>query len=164
MRPAWSLTALDLDGRNTHSLKPDFFGENMIEYTVYDRQADDFLLKHRLSIHAERLAFEPPLWAMDGSPCGERYRVSITRLDDVYAVIDFHYWSSFNDALRNRRPSNYDMLTCVSTSAYVPTNVEAIYAEFGDMPPVQAEIAKEHAQQLQEFFSAAEMFDLAEIV
>lgn len=134
------------------------------EYTEYDRQADDFLTKYHLSIHAELLPFEKPPWLNENGVCGERYNVSISRMnhDDV---LSFVYWSSYNDALEERRPNNYDVLTCVSSSAHSPTNAYEVRYEFGEnMPLDQCEAVAAEAKRFQEFFSDEELADLAKIV
>ena len=133
-------------------------------YTEYDRQADTFLSNYRLSIHAELLSFELPEWLEDGHPIGQRYNVSITRLDDPPITIEFKFWSSYNDALADVRPSNYHILACVSSNAYAPIDADGVLSEYGDMERSQAEDVAKEAVRLQSFFNEEELRDLGEII
>lgn len=136
----------------------------MEKYTEYDRQADEFLSKYRLGISTRLMKFKPPQWAGKESVIGKRYRVTIKRLDKQGETISFEYWNSFNDAQNGVEPSHYDILTCVSSDAFAPTDPDEVCECFGDVRPSHAIKIANAAKKFQAFFTKEELDDLGEIV
>jgi hypothetical protein len=128
----------------------------------YEQQANNFLNKHGLLLHAQLVPFAPPSWLGENGVCGDKYRVSLIRKNGQ-GVFEFDYWSSYNDAQKQDRPTEYDILTCLSSDAYLPDSVDEMLREFGGNDRKQAQAAVTHAKALRKFLSEQELQDIGEI-
>lgn len=61
------------------------------------------------------------------------------------------------------KPSDYDILACISGDMFGSTNPDEIYEEFGEMKPSRALHIAEHNLKLQSFFSEAERLKIADV-
>lgn len=132
-------------------------------YGDYEKQAQDFLDKHYLSIRAAFKGDKCPPWDDDKHIHGDRYRVTIRRYGPQRASISFDFWNSYNDARNGKRPSAYDVLAMISSEAYAPIDPDEVAAEYDEMKPSQAIAVARFDKRLQAFFTEAELEDLAEI-
>jgi len=127
----------------------------------YEQQAESFLTEHGLSI---RMAFKGdrcPPWETGLCTHGDRYRITIKRVTGT--SISFDFWNSQADMQTNKRPTAYDVLTCISSDAFSPTDPDEVAEEFGNMRPSQAIAIARFATKLQAFFDEEELEALSEI-
>lgn len=127
----------------------------------YEQKANEFLNKHGLIVHAQLVPFTPPSWLGSNGVCGEKYRVSLIRKNGQ-GIFEFDYWGSYNDAQKQERPTEYDILTCVSSDAHLPDTVSEMLREFGG-DNEQAKAAVQAGKALRKFLTEQELHDIAEI-
>jgi hypothetical protein len=145
-----------------------------MERTDYDKQAQEFLNRFGLTVKAAFGTSKCPPWDEHKHGCthGDQYRVTIKRIgaDRVYykgepgpRSISFDFWNSYADMRANKRPTAYDILACISSNAYAPTDPDEVSEEYGGVKPSQAIAVARFARRLQDFFSEGEIEALAEI-
>lgn len=93
----------------------------------------------------------------DWSPSGFHYRVKITNGGASYS---FDFWDCADNASKGKRPTAYDILSCVASDSYY-SKAELI-DELG-LPFSQALKALEHAKQIVALFTPKELEQLREI-
>jgi hypothetical protein len=91
---------------------------------------------------------------------GDRYKVTLRK---GRRSLRFDFWNSMHDAQRGIEPGYYDVLSCVSSDAHMPTDPDEVVDELGEMPPSQAIATAKFAERLQAFFTEGELEQLAEI-
>jgi len=146
----------------------------IMERTDYDKQAQDFLDKHGLTIRAAFKGDRCPPWDDHKRGCthGDRYRVTIKRNAEEFGSsitafgprsISFDYWNSYHDMRESKRPTAYDVLTTVGSDSQPPTDADEVLEEYGPMKIAQARLVATFARRLQDFFTEQELEDLSEI-
>lgn len=77
----------------------------------------------------------------------------------------FDYWGSIADTLVKfpRKPTAYDILSCINSDASCPETADDVYAVFGDMNPSRAEQIARASREWQQFFTCKELVALSEI-
>lgn len=133
----------------------------------YEKQATDFLSKYSLAVLVENPHDAKfPFWAGETERIGTHYLVTLHRLDERgYSLnsLTFDYWGSYSDKEAGRKPTDYDILSCLSSDINMPTDPDYVYEEMGPMKPSQCTAVAKFAQDLQDFFTEEEQADLAEI-
>ena len=128
----------------------------------YEQQARDFLGAFGLTLN---IAFKgdkcPPWEILCNASHGDRYRVTLRRKDSK--SISFDFWNSWKDSHEGKRPTAYDVLACISSDAYAPTDPDEVAEEYGDIKPSQAIAVAKFAKRLQAFFIDDELEALSEI-
>ncbi len=112
----------------------------------YDIQAESFLVKHGIRFAATNPKAEcPPFCADDKNHHakgthihGLRYFIVMERgtidrgvKSPDFADISFPFWNSHNDAQAGRKPTPYDVLSCLSRDIYTPDSFEEFCSECG---------------------------------
>ncbi len=158
------------------------------ESTDYNKQANDFLTEHHLTLDTAFKGDKCPPWRKGkptsrdacpecGSVHGDLYRVTIRRPthDAVWSngepgprSLSFNFWGSYADQQDGNRPSAYDVLACISSEVYCPESFGLFCSDFGyDQDSRQAEATFKRcaafAVKLGAFFSESELEALAEI-
>ena len=139
----------------------------------YELQAIEFLKTHNLSmLIAESKIQDAPTWCENGKH-GTKYDVRIigTEFRTVYGgtpiedcrTLDFPFWNSLHAKQEGSRPTEYDILACISSDANAPTTADEVYQEFGDMLPSKCEAVARFARELQSFFTPSELDALGAI-
>jgi hypothetical protein len=117
-----------------------------------------------LRMTAEQVGTECPKWGQKNGRCehihGLHYKVTLRRRG---RSLSFDFWNSQHDAQKGKEPGYYDILSCVSADASMPTDPDEIAEEFGPMPPSQAIAAATFSARLMAFFSGEELRQLSEI-
>jgi len=140
-----------------------------MERSEYETRAQAFLDKYGLTIKAAFKGDRCPPWEDGRCIHGDRYRITIKRLnanafDPGPRSISFDWWNSLNDMQHDKRPTAYGILSSVSSEVYAPTDADGVAEEYGDgIKPSQAIAIAKFAKRLQEFFDDEELEDLAEI-
>ena len=128
----------------------------------YEKQTSEFLEAHGLTIRAAFKGDKCPAWENEGSHIhGDCYRITIRRKGG--RSVSFDFWNSQADSQNDKRPTPYDILSCVSADAFSPTDPDEVAAEYGDMKPSQAIAVARFAKRLQAFFWEDELEALGEI-
>ena len=87
-----------------------------------DKQANRFLDRFGLTIHADLLGSDVPPWGEGQSH--DHFRVSVMDKGEERAPLEFDYWASLHSTEKNYRPTNYEILACLSEDLRVdPTNL-----------------------------------------
>lgn len=101
-----------------------------------------------------------PPWCKDNQHVhGDHYRVSLMRKDDEDSILEFDYWNSQNSKEKGERPSNYELLACISSMAHTSTDPYEVEQEFG-VDDDHARLIANEAERHHSFFSAEELEDL----
>lgn len=127
----------------------------------YDLEADKFCEQYGLVIHADYTnSGRCPPWCRDNEHVhGDHYHISIMRKDSD-EVLEFDYWNSQVSKDKGERPSNYEILACVSHQALMPEDPLHVIHEMGDMKLDRAQKIAEEGERFRQFFSVEEMGDL----
>ena len=134
--------------------------------TDYQKQANDFLKKHGLTLKAIPTDSGkcPPF--CDGKHIhGDEHKITIRR---GRQSISFKFWNSLNDSQNGKAPTAYDVLACISSDSSCPETFEDFCGDYGyDEDSRKAEktfkILSAFARKLCAFFSEEELTDLSEI-
>jgi hypothetical protein len=132
----------------------------------YEAKAKAFLKKFGFKIKTVFRGDRCPPWEKAGSGCvhGDRYVITISASHSrTRKSISFDFWNSLNDMQARKAPTEYDVLTCISSDASYPTDPDEVAREVGDMPPSQAIAVAKFAKKLQNFFTEKEIEALSEI-
>lgn len=144
----------------------------------YEAQAQKFLDKYGLTVHAAFKGDKCPAWDEGRCIHGDRYRVTIRRrytaetcpgrpcgdcCDHRGRSITFDFWNSHRDMQEGKRPTAYDVLACISSDATLPTDPDELMEELGLMKVSQALASVRFTKRLQAFFSDEEIEALGEI-
>lgn len=78
-----------------------------------EKMANRFLDRFDLVIHADLLGFDAPPWCEQGV-AHDHYWVSIMDKTEQREPLQFDYWNSFRSKEEDYRPTNYEILSCVS--------------------------------------------------
>lgn len=132
-----------------------------MEYKDYEAQAQRFLDKFNLTLKAAFKGDKCPPWDDSKHIHGDRYRVTIKRQNRQ--SISFDFWNSLSDKQDGKRPTAYDVLSCIGSDAQMPTDPDEVVEEMGEMKPSQAIAVAKFAKKLQAFFTEDELEKLAEI-
>lgn len=133
-----------------------------MEHRDYEAQAQRFLDKFNLTLKTAFKGDKCPAWDNAEHIHGDRYRVTIKR-QNSNASISFDFWNSFNDKVNGKRPTAYDILSCISSDINMPTDPDEVVEELGEMKPSIAIATAKFAKKLQAFFTDAEKQQLTEI-
>ena len=76
----------------------------------YEKQADDFLVKHKIGFKAVFKDDKRPLWCDGGCMHGKRHLVTFKRNGGRFSL---SFWNSFNDAMKGKEVTAYDVLASV---------------------------------------------------
>ncbi len=138
-----------------------------MEHTEYEAQARRFLETNNLTIKTAFKGDKCPHWDNSKHIHGDRYRVTIKRIYNIWNgqphSISFDFWNSLHDKESGNKPTAYDVLACISSDAYMPTNPDEVVAELGEMKPSQAIATANFAKKLQSFFTKEELEQLSKI-
>jgi hypothetical protein len=134
-----------------------------MESKDYDQHARGVAQSIGLSVKIARGVLQScPPWS---KPCdhahGTRYTVTLTNTRGEHLA--FPFWGSMHDRALGKTPTVYDVLSCVSSDASMPTDPDRVVEELGPMKPSQAVAAAEFARKLRGFFRRAELERLGEI-
>jgi hypothetical protein len=147
----------------------------------YEKQAQDFLQKHRIKFRATLSDSKTPAWA-DGDKHGHHYRVTLSKERPTYRLyeeiaeqakpvyrITFDFWGSIADAEVGKTDVGaYDVLACISGDANCPETFADFCGEFGyESDSIKAlqtfRRVSSFAKRLQAFFTAQEIEELCQI-
>jgi hypothetical protein len=154
--------------------------------STYDQQAKTFLesnnLRLRITLYPADMQ-APPKWAFSESGQrverhGLKYRVVLTRSDNI-GQLSFDFWDSIHNREqlekvrvrvmgRKFRPSDYDVLACISSDQYCPDTFADFCSEYGYETDSRKALAmfrrcRYFAKRIRAFFTEAELTQLAEI-
>jgi len=153
--------------------------------TEYDLKAEAFLKKHGLSIEAVRAVpnecppFDPEKCGKGEHIHGDKFWITIERHipPSEITTLEFPFWDSLQDKQKRdaghpygakRKPTAYDVLSCISNETECPLTFEEFCNEFGydeDSRRAYAtfERVREFALRAQRFFTEEERGDLWQI-
>ena len=162
----------------------------MTHASEYEQQAQAFLDKHGLKFRATCAPSDfqrPPDWADDPSAKhGLLYKVTLWRGKNGVGRLSFDFWDSLHNreivergewrgachsdriAAKKARPTAYDVLACIGSDVQCPETFEDFCGDYGlDKDSRKAEATWQRcvkfAGQLRDFFTEAEIDELAEI-
>ena len=120
-----------------------------------------------IRVVVERSDNRPPTWADGKSVHGRHYLVTVSRYIDGefvnVAPLRFDYWGSKRDSDLKVEPTREDVLICIASDSSCPQTADEVYSEFGEMLPSQAQTIAEWAVRLTEWFTPAELEELAKL-
>lgn len=120
---------------------------------------------------------------------GSRFQVTVTR-EGTNKYVSFTYWASWRDSYLEHKeakpgylsrlrfatdapqgvvgvlihkPSNYDLLTTISSEAAVPTDPDDVFRDLGGVLPSRAQAIANAAKQWHDFFTVSELAVLATV-
>lgn len=104
----------------------------------YVKQAKEFLKVTNSEIKMQQIkpgVAQRPSWATDKKiQHGFEYRVALIRNNQnghFEKDYRFSFWDSIANAQANKRPTEYDILACLSGSIYCPETFDDFIAEYG---------------------------------
>jgi hypothetical protein len=120
-------------------------------------QANRFLDRFGLVLHAEFLGNDPPPWCRKGDVRaaihGDHYRIFIMDKGET-RQLEYDFWNSCRSKEENYRPANYEILA--GLSADLRTDLGFLEDETGDA-------IRDHQDNISNFFTAEELAELQEI-
>lgn len=89
----------------------------------YKKQADDFLLNNNLSLSIQKaVPQKQPEWTKyTGQEHGINYWCILKNIDTKKEYA-FNFWDSIKNKYENKKPSKYDVLTCLDVYEYIDFN------------------------------------------
>jgi len=119
-----------------------------------DKQANRFLDRFGLTIHADLVGNDIPPWGEGHSH--DHFRVSVMDKKEKRAPLEFDYWASLHSTEKNYRPTNYEILACLSDDMKVdPENL------WWAQDHRQAILV--HQKKMNHFFTGEELTELEDI-
>ena len=144
----------------------------MKKLSEYEEQAHQFLVHYNLTLSIRRGPDKCPPWDDSSHTHGDHYLITIRSAparrgrnpeSPGLMSVSFPFWNSLNDRANGKSPTDYDILSCVSSDAQSPTDPDEVAEEYGEIKPSIAIAVAERAKELQEFFTELELDALAEI-
>ena len=152
-----------------HQIPDDVIAE-IKSWSVFPQAAEDygdfqskrFLDSAGVAMRITLSDSKPAPW----EPAGHHYRVTLSRKEQR---LTFDYWGSKADADKKKAPTEYDILTCITSDVHVPETLADFCSEFGSDPDSiktrQTFVrASRFAKNLRAFFSEQEVRDLGESI
>lgn len=103
---------------------------NCFMTTDYDQQALDWLSKHEIEIRLELSNTKSPLWQDDLKH--NHYKVTLRKKNEPKKPrLTFDFWDSHYNTVNGAHPSDYDILSCISSDANCPEKFEDFCGEYG---------------------------------
>ncbi len=140
------------------------------EKTAYDVQAETFLQRSGIAFVAAFKGDKCPPWCDGQCVHGDHYRVTLRRTDKRKCPrsVSFDFWNSQADMQAGKRPTAYDVLSCISSEVGCPDTFEDFCGEYGEEPDSHGALAtfkrlRAFADKLQAFFVQDEIDDLGNI-
>ncbi len=133
----------------------------------YYKQAKDFMTKHRITIKKIQLDTRPPKWEDNPRYNRFRYQIIVTKKPQNKSLT-FKFWDSINNFYQNKRPTNYDILACLSMESYVYEDFEDFCSSLGySSDSIKAlrtfKEVNRFAKRINKFFTSVELEELREI-
>ena len=129
--------------------------------SIYEEQARQFCQENNVEIKVNYAAHEFPPWE-GAKEKVDQYRISLKRqFGDQRRSISFDFWTSIVDTAKNKIPTEYDILACISSDYYTPDTFEEFCANYGyDNDSIKAQNAFKRclkfAKKLRTFFTESE--------
>lgn len=99
------------------------------EISPFDIEADDFLVKHGITLKVSRSKRNAcPIWCDGKHIHGDKYVVSLHR-KDTGKLLAFPFWNSYQDKKEGHKPSAYDVLATMQKDD--PGSFEEFADDFG---------------------------------
>lgn len=126
----------------------------------YQKQATDFLAKHKIAFSYKLANKKLPTWEESGIRKNNHFVVALKRNG---AKVSFDFFGSKNDFQKGvHELDSYSVLVCLSSDLYVPEDFESFCSEFGyDAGDKKTKklfkVCLKQSQKLQKFFDTEEM-------
>ncbi len=139
----------------------------MSELSEYDKQAQAFLDKYGLNITITYLDNKSPKWDDENSN-HNHYRVTIRREKGYKERFVFQFWDSIANSESGKKPTSYDVLSCIAAETTIFESFEEFCGEFGyDQDSRKAETSwkgyDKQSRKLNDFLTEEEIYALTEI-
>lgn len=134
--------------------------------TNYNKQAEDFLQKHKIKFKDRLADTKRPPWLGKEGICGHHYRVTLSKQNKR---ITFDFFGSIDDAKAGQLSvTPYDVLACISGDVNCPETFVDYCDEYGcntDSISALQDFRRilKFARKLRAFFTEQEIEDLQEI-
>lgn len=138
----------------------------------YTKQAQAFLDRNGINCRIALSDTKTAPWS-DGEN-RHHYRVTLSKrgqgrsFDNQPRRLVFDFWGSLNDAGNGLHPTAYDVMACISSDATCAETFKDFCADFGESEDSIKALqlfrrCSKFAKRLRDFFTAAELEQLAEI-